>query len=69
MPGLEGQGRSEGLVLKKTVDYIGEQLAQRRELVIRLEREGKEVPEKYKESVVPPNIFGSGMSHTHAHRY
>ena len=56
-------------MLKKTVDYIGEQLAQRRELVIRLEREGKEVPEKYKESVVPPNIFGSGMSHTHAHRY
>ena len=49
VPGLEGQGRSEGLVLKKTVDYIGEQLAQRRELVARLEREGHEVPQKYRE--------------------
>ncbi|KAK7751158.1 Transcription factor [Diatrype stigma] len=49
VPGLEGQGRSEGLVLKKTVEYIREQLEQRRDLILRLEAEGQVVDEKYKE--------------------
>ncbi len=49
VPGLKGQGRSEGLVLKTTVDYIKEQLKVRRELVHNLEGEGKDVDEKYKE--------------------
>lgn len=49
VPGLEGQGRSEGLVLKKTVEYMREQLEQRRDLILRLEAEGQVVDEKYKE--------------------
>ncbi|KAK2003907.1 hypothetical protein LX36DRAFT_565366 [Colletotrichum falcatum] len=48
VPGLEGQGRSEGLVLKKTVEFMKEQLRQRQELVDRIESAGGEVDEKYK---------------------
>lgn len=48
VPGLEGQGRSEGLVLKKTVEFMKEQLRQRQELVDRIESTGGEVDEKYK---------------------
>ncbi|QSZ29477.1 hypothetical protein DSL72_003991 [Monilinia vaccinii-corymbosi] len=33
VPGLEGQGRSESVVLKKTVDYIRIQLEERRMLM------------------------------------
>lgn len=49
VPGLEGQGRSEGLVLKKTVDYMKEQMEIRRDLIKRLEDNGEVVDEKYKE--------------------
>lgn len=48
MPGLEGQGRSEGLVLKRTVDYMREQLSERQALVDRVEQAGGEVDEKHK---------------------
>ncbi|WYZ44249.1 hypothetical protein EsH8_VII_000685 [Colletotrichum jinshuiense] len=48
VPGLEGQGRSEGLVLKKTVEFMREQLKDRQELVDRIESSGGEVDEKYK---------------------
>ena len=34
VPGLEGQGRFEGLVLKRTVEFIREQLERRRQLVL-----------------------------------
>jgi len=37
VPGLEGQGRSESVVLKKTVDYMRLQLAERRRIVQRIE--------------------------------
>lgn len=40
MPGLEGQGRSESVVLKKTVDYMRAQLEERRRLVRRIEELG-----------------------------
>ncbi len=43
MPGLEGQGRSEGIVLKKTVAYMREQLVERRELIRRIEENGGQV--------------------------
>ena len=43
MPGLEGQGRSESVVLKKTVDYMRAQLAERRNLVGRIEELGGQV--------------------------
>lgn len=48
VPGLEGQGRSEGLVLKKTVDYMREQIAERQVLVDRVEGAGGDVDEKLK---------------------
>ncbi|KAI1074288.1 hypothetical protein F5B20DRAFT_564026 [Whalleya microplaca] len=51
VPGLEGQGRSEGLVLKKTVEYMRENLVKRRELVQKLEAEGKFVEERLKEPI------------------
>ena len=43
VPGLEGQGRSESVVLKKTVDYMRAQLEERRKLVGRIEGLGGQV--------------------------
>ncbi|KAI9837097.1 MAG: hypothetical protein M1819_000748 [Sarea resinae] len=43
VPGLEGQGRSEGVVLKRTVDYMREVLEERRGLVREVERSGGRV--------------------------
>ncbi|KAG4435284.1 hypothetical protein IFR05_009244 [Cadophora sp. M221] len=43
VPGLEGQGRSESVVLKKTVDYMRAQLAERKRLVERVEGLGGQV--------------------------
>lgn len=43
VPGLEGQGRSESVVLKKTVDYMRLQLEERRRLVARIEELGGHV--------------------------
>lgn len=40
VPGLEGQGRSEGLVLQRTVKYMHQQLAERRALIERVEALG-----------------------------
>ncbi|PNP58728.1 hypothetical protein THARTR1_01744 [Trichoderma harzianum] len=48
VPGLEGQGRSEGLVLKRTVDYMREQIVQRQALIERIEQAGGSVDPKYK---------------------
>ncbi|KAL7823101.1 hypothetical protein V8C26DRAFT_385406 [Trichoderma gracile] len=48
VPGLEGQGRSEGLVLKRTVDYMRDQIVQRQALIERIERAGGTVDPKYK---------------------
>ncbi|KAI9172165.1 hypothetical protein HJFPF1_01658 [Paramyrothecium foliicola] len=48
VPGLEGQGRSEGLVLKRTVDYMREQLAERQAMVSRIEASGGQVDERLK---------------------
>lgn len=45
VPGLEGQGRSESVVLKKTVDYMRAQLAERKRLVERVEGLGGQVEE------------------------
>ncbi|KAI1169497.1 helix-loop-helix DNA-binding domain-containing protein [Nemania sp. FL0916] len=51
VPGLEGQGRSEGHVLKQTVAYIREQLQRRRVLVLAAEARGEHVTEEMKEYV------------------
>ncbi|PQE28018.1 hypothetical protein CJF32_00005791 [Rutstroemia sp. NJR-2017a WRK4] len=48
VPGLEGQGRSESVVLKKTVDYIRVQLEERRRLVEEAESLGVMVEEGLK---------------------
>ncbi|KAM0441047.1 hypothetical protein ACHAPT_000352 [Fusarium lateritium] len=51
VPGLEGQGRSEGLVLKRTVDYMREQLSERQAIIDRIEQAGGDVDEKHKRFV------------------
>ncbi|KAM0238094.1 hypothetical protein ACHAPO_003972 [Fusarium lateritium] len=48
VPGLEGQGRSEGLVLKRTVDYMHDQIAERQRLIARVEAAGGQVDEQHK---------------------
>jgi septum formation protein len=48
VPGLEGQGRSEGLVLKRTVEFLREKIEERRTMVERIEQAGGEVDEKLK---------------------
>lgn len=45
VPGLEGQGRSESVVLKKTVDYIRRQIEERRMLIEEAEGLGVVVDE------------------------
>jgi len=46
VPGLEGQGRSESVVLKKTVDYMRAQVEERRRLVAQIEERGGVVEEE-----------------------
>ncbi|KAK4449422.1 hypothetical protein QBC34DRAFT_404886 [Podospora aff. communis PSN243] len=48
VPGLEGQGRSEGIVLSKTVDFIKEQIEERKRLIKELEERGVVVDDKDK---------------------
>lgn len=43
VPGLEGQGRSESIVLKKTVDFMHLQLRERQELIAEIENRGGHV--------------------------
>lgn len=45
VPGLEGQGRSEGVVLRKTVDFMRLKLQERRDLVAEIEKKGGKVDE------------------------
>jgi hypothetical protein len=47
---LEGQGRSEGLVLKRTVEFMREKIEERRGMVDEIEKAGGEVDEKLKRS-------------------
>ncbi|KAF5123862.1 Protein max [Metarhizium anisopliae] len=48
VPGLEGQGRSEGLVLKRTVEYMRQQMQERRALIERIEQSGGHVDDELK---------------------
>ncbi|OKL64687.1 hypothetical protein UA08_01056 [Talaromyces atroroseus] len=48
VPGLEGQGRSESVVLKKTVDFLRSQLEERRKLVAEIERVGGQVDDSFR---------------------
>jgi heteromeric Ino2p/Ino4p transcription factor len=47
---LEGQGRSESVVLKKTVDYIRLQLEERRRLIGKIEELGGHVEDGMRRS-------------------
>ncbi|KAK3336519.1 hypothetical protein B0T19DRAFT_41488 [Cercophora scortea] len=49
VPGLEGQGRSEGIVLQGTHDHILAQLQRRRELIEKLDRSGLPVPQEHRD--------------------
>ncbi|KAM7223492.1 hypothetical protein V8F06_000966 [Rhypophila decipiens] len=40
VPGLEGQARSEALVLRSTVDYMEKKLMERRQLIMDCEMNG-----------------------------
>lgn len=44
VPGLEGQGRSESVVLKKSVDHMRDVLHERQQLIERIQALGGEVP-------------------------
>ena len=57
VPGLEGQGRSEGLVLKQTIAYMREQIRERREMIEQLEAAGETVDPKLKEWVCSMNEY------------
>lgn len=46
---MEGQGRSEAVVLQRTVEYIREQLVKRRDLVMAAEARGEYVSDELKE--------------------
>lgn len=48
VPGLEGQGRSESIVLKKTVDFMRMQLQERRDLIAEIENRGGRVDDTFR---------------------
>jgi heteromeric Ino2p/Ino4p transcription factor len=48
VPGLEGQGRSESVVLKKTVEFMRLKLQERRDLVAEIERIGGHVDDSFR---------------------
>lgn len=45
VPGLEGQGRSESIVLQKTVDFMHVKLQERHNLIAEIETKGGRVDE------------------------
>ncbi|KAF3764709.1 hypothetical protein M406DRAFT_42026 [Cryphonectria parasitica EP155] len=48
VPGLEGMGRSEGLVLNRTVEHILLQIQERKDLIAQIEAKGIVVDDVYK---------------------
>ncbi|PHH76251.1 hypothetical protein CDD80_1700 [Ophiocordyceps camponoti-rufipedis] len=52
VPGLEGQARSEGLVLKRTVAFMRHQLQERLRLIDAVEKAGGYVDEELKNSFI-----------------
>ncbi|KAJ5091254.1 hypothetical protein NUU61_006124 [Penicillium alfredii] len=50
VPGLEGQGRSESIVLQKTVDFIHLKLQERHELIAEVENKGGRVDDSLRPS-------------------
>lgn len=50
VPGLEGQGRSESVVLQKTVDFIHVKLQERQDLIAEIEDKGGQVDDSFRPS-------------------
>lgn len=50
VPGLEGQGRSESIVLKKTVDFMHMKLRERQELIAEIENRGGHIDDAFRTS-------------------
>ncbi|KAI9932174.1 hypothetical protein ASPWEDRAFT_27556 [Aspergillus wentii DTO 134E9] len=48
VPGLEGQGRSESIVLKKTVDFMRLQLQERHDLIAEIENRGGRIDDSFR---------------------
>ncbi|KAL2000497.1 hypothetical protein VTN02DRAFT_2990 [Thermoascus thermophilus] len=48
VPGLEGQGRSESIVLRKTVEFMRMKLQERRELIAEIESRGGRVDDSFR---------------------
>ncbi|OIW24120.1 helix-loop-helix DNA-binding domain-containing protein [Coniochaeta ligniaria NRRL 30616] len=48
VPGLEGMGRSEGIVLQRTVEFMRTQLQERRELIDKIEGNGGHIDDELK---------------------
>ncbi|KAL2006589.1 hypothetical protein VTN00DRAFT_9257 [Thermoascus crustaceus] len=48
VPGLEGQGRSESIVLRKTVEFMRMKLQERRELIAEIESRGGRVDDAFR---------------------
>ncbi|OXV10619.1 hypothetical protein Egran_01620 [Elaphomyces granulatus] len=48
VPGLEGQGRSESVVLNKTVEFMRLKLQERRDLIAEIERIGGHVDDSFR---------------------
>lgn len=51
VPGLAGQGRSEGMVLRKTVDHIRVKLQERKDLIAEVEQRGGKVDDRVRSTV------------------
>ncbi|KAJ5226321.1 hypothetical protein N7468_007546 [Penicillium chermesinum] len=48
VPGLEGQGRSESIVLQKTVEFMQAKLQERHNLIAELETKGGHVDDSFR---------------------
>lgn len=44
VPGLEGQARSEGIVLSSTIEYIRQQMRERRDMIAEADAQGITIP-------------------------
>ncbi|KAM4058616.1 helix-loop-helix DNA-binding domain-containing protein [Hirsutella rhossiliensis] len=60
VPGLEGQGRSEGLVLKRTVEFMRQKLEERRAMIERIEKAGGRVDDRLKKPVAEQSKHSRG---------
>lgn len=52
VPGLEGMGRSEGIVLQRTVEFMRTQLQERRELIAKIESNGGHIDDELKKELL-----------------